>query len=98
MAMLTLLDRMKRREDTTAHGFRSTLTDWANEETHYPRAVIEMTLAHAIENKTEAAYRRGELAAKRRALLTDWEEFLETGRTSKRAGSPEGSGRNERGH
>lgn len=81
MAMLTLLTRMGRRKDTTAHGFRSTLTDWANEVTHYPRAVIEMTLAHAIENKTEAAYRRGDLAAKRRALLQDWEEFLETGVT-----------------
>lgn len=43
--------------------------------------MIEMTLAHAIENKTEAAYRRGEHAAKRRALLTDWKEFLETGKT-----------------
>jgi integrase len=95
MAMLTLLDRMKRREDTTAHGFRSTLTDWANEETHYPRAVIEMTLAHAIENKTEAAYRRGELATKRRALLTDWEKFLETGKTSASTGNSEGVARDE---
>jgi len=92
MAMLTLLDRMKRREDTTAHGFRSTLTDWANEETHYPRAVIEMTLAHAIENKTEAAYRRGELAAKRRSLLTAWERFLETGKTPTQSDAPERGG------
>jgi integrase len=57
MTMLMLLRRMKR-DDLTAHGFRSTFSDWAAERTAYPREVVEMALAHAIENRVEAAYRR----------------------------------------
>lgn len=74
MTMLMLLRRMKRK-DVTAHGFRSTFTDWAAERTAYSREVVEMSLAHAIENKVEAAYRRGDLFAKRRGLMVDWAAF-----------------------
>lgn len=74
MTMLMLLRRMKRK-DVTAHGFRSTFTDWAAERTAYPREVVEMSLAHAIENKVEAAYRRGDLFAKRRGMMVDWAAF-----------------------
>jgi integrase len=70
MAMLVLLRRMGR-DDLTAHGFRSTFRDWAAEHTNYPRDVIEMALAHAIESKVEAAYRRGDLFEKRRLLMTE---------------------------
>jgi hypothetical protein len=31
-----------------------------------------MALAHAIQNKVEAAYRRKDLLEKRRVLLLDW--------------------------
>ena len=31
-----------------------------------------MALAHTIENKVEAAYRRGNLFEKRRALMAEW--------------------------
>ena len=34
-----------------------------------------MALAHVIKDKTEAAYRRGELLEKRRALMDDWAAF-----------------------
>lgn len=64
MAMLALLRRMER-PDLTAHGFRSTFRDWAAERTNFPREVVEMALAHVIESKVEAAYRRGDLFAKR---------------------------------
>jgi integrase len=57
MTMLMLLRRMKR-DDLTAHGFRSTFSDWAAERTAYPREVVEMAHVHAVENKIEAAYRR----------------------------------------
>ena len=76
MTMLMLLRRMKR-DDLTAHGFRSTFSDWAAERTAYPREVVEMALAHAIENKVEAAYRRGDLFEKRRRLMADWARFCE---------------------
>ena len=60
------------------HGFRSTFTDWVSERTGYPSEVREMALAHAIGNETEAAYRRGDLFDKRRALMNDWAQFLST--------------------
>jgi integrase len=71
MTMLMLLRRMKR-NDLTVHGFRSTFSDWAAERTAYPREVVEMALAHAVENKVEAAYRRGDLFEKRRKLMKAW--------------------------
>jgi len=62
------------------HGFRSAFRDWAAERTSYPNEVAEMALAHAISNKVEAAYRRGDLFDKRRALMDDWAKFAMTDR------------------
>ena len=56
----------------TAHGFRSSFRDWVSEETNFPGELAEAALAHAIENKVEAAYRRGNLLEKRRALMDAW--------------------------
>ncbi len=75
MAMLTLLKRMDRR-DITVHGFRSSFMDWAHERTSYPKHVIDMALAHAIGDKVEKAYRRGELFGKRQRLMEDWAQFV----------------------
>jgi integrase len=74
MAMLALLKRMGR-GDLTVHGFRSTFRDWAAECTNFPNEVVEMALAHAIDSKTEAAYRRGDLFEKRRRLMGEWEAY-----------------------
>ena len=38
--------------------------------TGYANHVVEMALAHALKDKTEAAYRRGDLLAKRVRLMT----------------------------
>jgi integrase len=77
MTCLAALKRMGR-SDLTVHGFRSTFRDWAAESTAYPRDVCEMALAHAIEDKSEAAYRRGDLLEKRAQLMTDWADFCDT--------------------
>jgi len=77
MAMLELLRRMGR-DDLTVHGFRSTFRDWAAECTAYPGEVCEMALAHAISDKAEAAYRRGDLFEKRRRLMADWAKYCDT--------------------
>jgi integrase len=81
MTMLMVLRRMKR-DDLTAHGFRSTFSDWAAERTAYPREVVEMALAHTVENKVEAAYRRGDLFEKRRRLMDAWANFCTTPATN----------------
>jgi integrase len=74
MSMEMILRRMGR-DDITVHGFRSSFSDWAAERTACPREVVEMALAHAIGNKIEAAYRRGDLFEKRRQLMQTWARF-----------------------
>ena len=71
------LSAVLRRMDVPAvpHGFRSTFRDWCSERTNYPRDVAEMALAHAIGDKVEAAYRRGDLFAKRRRMMVEWATF-----------------------
>lgn len=70
MTMSAVLKRMK--VDATVHGFRSSFRDWAGEATEHAREVIEHALAHQLKDKAEAAYARGTLLDKRRALMTDW--------------------------
>jgi integrase len=64
--------------DCVPHGFRSTFRDWCAEHTNVSREVAEMALAHAIGNEVEAAYRRGDLFEKRRALMEQWATFLDS--------------------
>lgn len=77
MALLMLLRRMKR-NDVTVHGFRSSFRDWAAERTSVPREVCEAALAHGVEDKTEAAYRRTDLFGRRRKLMDAWAAFAAT--------------------
>jgi integrase len=63
------------RSDITVHGFRSTFKDWASEQTAYPGELSEMALAHAIIDKTEAAYRRGDMIEKRRTMMEAWARY-----------------------
>jgi integrase len=77
MALLMVLRRMKR-TNLTAHGFRSTFRDWAAETTAFPAEVVEMALAHAVGDKVEAAYRRGDLFEKRRELMESWGQHCVT--------------------
>ena len=75
MTLTAALRRMK--IDATAHGFRSTFRDWAAERTSTSNEVAEMALAHAVGDATEAAYRRGDLFEKRRALMTLWAIYID---------------------
>lgn len=63
------------RADITVHGFRSAFRDWAAEETTHENIVCELALAHAIDSKVEASYRRGALLEKRKLLMFDWADF-----------------------
>jgi len=73
MTLAAVLKRMG--VDAVPHGFRSTFRDWCSEQTNVAREVAEMALAHAISDKTEAAYRRGDLFAKRVELMAQWARF-----------------------
>ena len=72
------LRRLLRQREIAAvpHGFRSSFRDWAAEETDHPREVVEAALAHVVQNKVEAAYRRTDLFERRRHLMNDWAAYL----------------------
>ena len=57
------------------HGFRSTFRDWAGECTSHTRDAVELCLAHAIDTKTEAAYRRGDMLEKRATIMQEWADY-----------------------
>jgi integrase len=80
MAMLKVLQRIGR-DDLTAHGFRSSFRDWAAERTGFPHEVAEMALAHTLNDKVEAAYRRGDLFQKRRQLMDAWTKHCEASKS-----------------
>ena len=75
MRRLKVLDRDG--AQCVPHGLRSTFRDWSSETTSFPNEVLEMALAHAIENAAEAAYRRGDLFDKRVQLMTAWADYLQ---------------------
>ena len=58
------------------HGFRSSFRDWAAEETDHLREVVDAALAHVVQNKVEAAYRRTDLFERRRRLMNEWSEYV----------------------
>ena len=66
----------KHRIAAVPHGFRSSFRDWSAEETDHLREVVEAALAHVVQNKVEAAYRRSDLFERRRRLMNDWAAYL----------------------
>lgn len=74
MAFLMLMRRLN--VDYTVHGFRSSFRDWASERTSFTREICEAALAHLVKDRTEAAYRRGDLFEKRRELMESWALYV----------------------
>ena len=74
MTLSAVLRRMK--VAAVPHGFRSTFRDWVAERTAYPHEAAELALAHAVGNTVEAAYRRGDMFAKRLRMMDDWAAFI----------------------
>jgi integrase len=77
--MMRRLLREKMGVEVTVHGFRSTFADWCAEQTDFSSEVREMALAHAVGDRVEAAYRRGDLFDKRRQLAEEWAGFCASG-------------------
>lgn len=90
MALTAVMRRMK--VDAVPHGFRSTFRDWIGEYTDYPRDLAEMALAHTLESKVEAAYRRGDALERRRQLMNDWADAIGPVRQCEIAQGPKGPG------
>lgn len=80
MVLTVFLRRVKAISDVpgraaTAHGFRSSFRDWCSEK-GYARDLAERALAHAVQNKVEAAYHRTDLLEQRRPLMQAWADFV----------------------
>lgn len=74
MTMLKVLREMKL-VGITVHGFRSSFTDWAAEQTEFPKEIADKALAHTVPNAVEAAYRRTDFFDKRQTLMDQWAAF-----------------------
>jgi integrase len=60
----------------TVHGFRSSFRDWVADCTSYPGEWAEAALAHTLPNRVEAAYRRTKFLEQRRAVMSEWSDYL----------------------
>lgn len=76
MSMLMLMRRLGRKE--VPHGLRSSFRDWAADN-RKDRDLAEAAHAHALPDRTEAAYRRSDLFEARRALMDEWASFIGRG-------------------
>lgn len=77
------IDRVSKRA-AVPHGLRSTFRDWVSERTLFPGDMAEVALAHKVASAVEAAYRRGDMVEKRRAMMAAWADYL-TGKEPSRA-------------
>lgn len=88
-AMLALLKRMnsnpvqwrdkKSGRAITPHGMRSTFATYMQDVVGAPTDLIDASLAHAVKNKTTAAYQRGELFDRRREMIEAYEAYALSG-------------------
>lgn len=77
-AMSELLKGMGYSPDyATVHGFRSTFKDWCGDLTAYPNEMSEIAMAHTVDDKVEAAYRRSDMRERRRRMMADWAAFCD---------------------
>ena len=84
-AMLALLKRMndnpvkwrdeKSGRPITPHGFRATFATYFENESSYPYDLREACIAHKVKSSTTAAYQRGDLLVRRRAIMEDWQRY-----------------------
>lgn len=76
---LVAMKRLPHFKQYTPHGLRSTFRDWASETAAgFDHDTLELALAHTIQNKAEAAYRRGDQLEKRAKLMQRWQAFVES--------------------
>lgn len=81
MALTAITRRMpfkaKDGRQCVPHGFRSSFRDWVSDRTDYPSELAEQALAHTLQSRVEAAYRRGDALEKRRTMMQDWAKHCE---------------------
>ena len=74
MVFVELLRRLEIPADP--HGFRSSFTDWVEEQLRGYSAAADKALAHKEKDKTSRAYRRTDLFDKRVSLMQKWADYV----------------------
>jgi integrase len=75
-ALVTLGETLRRvGRSETAHGMRSSFSDWAHERSTFSNHEIELSLAHTVGSGQEKSYRRGDMIDKRRKLMEAWAKY-----------------------
>ncbi|MDB5657464.1 MAG: Integrase [Cypionkella sp.] len=69
-----------RKRDTTAHGIRSSFSDWCVETGICDDKMAVFCLDHQTRTKSDRAYLRGDRLEERRVIMDKWAEFV-TGMT-----------------
>jgi integrase len=75
MAFSRIMERLGQAGVATAHGFRSSFSNWAHEQTAHSAHTIEISLAHNVGTEVERAYRRTDMINKRRQLMEAWAKY-----------------------
>ena len=82
MAISQLMRGMRERGElameAVPHGFRSTFRDWAAEQTSYPDEIRKAASGHAVGDAVKEAYQRTDLLEKRRHLMDEWADYLDS--------------------
>jgi integrase len=76
-AILMALNRMGYKGRMTGHGFRALAMSAIKEKLGYRHEVIDMQLAHAKENKVQAAYDRAQFIEDRTRMMQHWADYLD---------------------
>jgi integrase len=75
MALRYIMRRLGQSDVVTIHGFRSSFSNWAHEQTAHSAHTIELSLGHNVGSEVERAYRRTDMLAKRRQLIEAWSRY-----------------------
>ena len=82
MALSQITRGMKERGEIATvvvpHGFRSTFRDWSAEQTAYPDEIRKAASGHTVGDAVQQAYQRTDLLEKRRGLMRDWANYIDT--------------------
>lgn len=65
-----------RSDNSTCHGFRSTLRTWVGDKTDHDWTTAEKALSHTVGNSVARAYDRAKQLDKVRAMFQDWSDYL----------------------
>lgn len=76
MTFTQVMRRMKLSH--TMHGFRASFRTWGAEIAHYEHDILEHALAHIVGDATVRAYQRSDMVEKRRKLMKDWADYIQS--------------------